>query len=194
MATHAGMTTDEFAKIVADWLATAKHPRFERPYTELRLPADARAARLPARERLQDLHRLRRRRRVHARPGPSRSTASRPSRWSARTIETEFRARRDGKPVLIAPAEGRLHRRRPGKPVGHPASSSAAGRSSPSATPTATSRCSQWTAAGSGRALRGPRPPHRRRARVGLRPQVAHRPARQGARRGDRQGLDASST
>jgi len=35
MATHAGMTTDEFAKVVADWLATAKHPRFDRPYTEM---------------------------------------------------------------------------------------------------------------------------------------------------------------
>ncbi len=33
-ATHAGTTTDEFAKTVADWIATAKHPRFERPYTE----------------------------------------------------------------------------------------------------------------------------------------------------------------
>jgi len=33
-ATHAGMTTDEFAKIVGDWLATARHPRFKRPYTE----------------------------------------------------------------------------------------------------------------------------------------------------------------
>jgi hypothetical protein len=33
--THAGMTTDEFAKIVSDWLATARHPRFKRPYTEL---------------------------------------------------------------------------------------------------------------------------------------------------------------
>ena len=32
---HAGMTTDEFEVIVEDWLATAKHPRFERPYTEL---------------------------------------------------------------------------------------------------------------------------------------------------------------
>src|SRR5689334_22955382 len=32
---HAGMTTDEFAKSVADWLATAKHPRFSRPYNEL---------------------------------------------------------------------------------------------------------------------------------------------------------------
>lgn len=35
MATHAGMTTDEFEKIVTDWLASAKHPRFNRPYTEL---------------------------------------------------------------------------------------------------------------------------------------------------------------
>jgi haloacid dehalogenase-like hydrolase len=33
--THAGMTVDEFAKIVSDWLATARHPRFNRPYTEL---------------------------------------------------------------------------------------------------------------------------------------------------------------
>jgi hypothetical protein len=35
MATHAGMTIDEFAQVVKDWLATAKHPRFNRPYTEL---------------------------------------------------------------------------------------------------------------------------------------------------------------
>jgi phosphoserine phosphatase len=35
MATHAGMTTEEFRRIVRDWLATAKHPRYGRPYTEL---------------------------------------------------------------------------------------------------------------------------------------------------------------
>ena len=34
-ATHAGMTTEEFEKIVHDWIATAQHPRFKRPYTEL---------------------------------------------------------------------------------------------------------------------------------------------------------------
>jgi haloacid dehalogenase-like hydrolase len=34
LATHAGMTTDEFEKIVSEWLATARHPRFKRPYTE----------------------------------------------------------------------------------------------------------------------------------------------------------------
>lgn len=33
--THAGMTTDEFDKRVEDWLATAKHPRFDRPYDQL---------------------------------------------------------------------------------------------------------------------------------------------------------------
>ena len=34
MASHAGMTIDEFEQIVKDWLATAKHPRYKRPYTE----------------------------------------------------------------------------------------------------------------------------------------------------------------
>jgi len=35
MATHAGMTTEEFAQTVSDWLKTARHPRFQRPYNEL---------------------------------------------------------------------------------------------------------------------------------------------------------------
>src|SRR5271169_3847240 len=35
VASHAGMTTEEFQKIVIDWLATAPQPRFKRPYTEL---------------------------------------------------------------------------------------------------------------------------------------------------------------
>jgi phosphoglycolate phosphatase-like HAD superfamily hydrolase len=33
--THADMTTDEFSKAVLDWIVTARHPRFDRPYTEL---------------------------------------------------------------------------------------------------------------------------------------------------------------
>jgi phosphoglycolate phosphatase-like HAD superfamily hydrolase len=35
MATHAGMTTDEFESIATDWLATARHPTTGRPYTEM---------------------------------------------------------------------------------------------------------------------------------------------------------------
>jgi hypothetical protein len=34
MVSHAGMTTEEFAQSVKDWVSTAKHPRFHRPYTE----------------------------------------------------------------------------------------------------------------------------------------------------------------
>ncbi|MCI0441825.1 haloacid dehalogenase-like hydrolase [bacterium] len=33
--THSGMTTEEFQGVVKDWLATAKHPRFKRPYNEV---------------------------------------------------------------------------------------------------------------------------------------------------------------
>ncbi|MBB4526034.1 HAD family hydrolase (plasmid) [Rhizobium leguminosarum] len=35
MTTHAGMTSSDFQKIVTDWLASARHPKFKRPYTEL---------------------------------------------------------------------------------------------------------------------------------------------------------------
>jgi phosphoglycolate phosphatase-like HAD superfamily hydrolase len=34
-ATHSGMTVDQFHRIVLDWLDTARHPRFHRPYTDL---------------------------------------------------------------------------------------------------------------------------------------------------------------
>ncbi len=35
MVSHAGMTTEEFEKIVTEWLASAKHPITKRPYTEM---------------------------------------------------------------------------------------------------------------------------------------------------------------
>lgn len=34
-ATHAGMTTDDFNRIVAEWTRSARHPRFKKPYIEL---------------------------------------------------------------------------------------------------------------------------------------------------------------
>jgi phosphoglycolate phosphatase-like HAD superfamily hydrolase len=34
-ATHTGMTTEEFSEAVAGWIASARHPRFNRPYTDL---------------------------------------------------------------------------------------------------------------------------------------------------------------
>ena len=35
MATHAGMTTAEFEQVVKDWIATAKHPKTGKLYTEM---------------------------------------------------------------------------------------------------------------------------------------------------------------
>lgn len=35
MTTHAGVTTDEFNSIVKEWISKAKHPRFNRPFTDL---------------------------------------------------------------------------------------------------------------------------------------------------------------
>lgn len=35
MTTHSGMTTDEFDRIVRDWVASAKHPKTGRLYTEM---------------------------------------------------------------------------------------------------------------------------------------------------------------
>ncbi len=65
MATHTGMTTVEFEQIVKDWIATAKHPKTGKLYTEMAYqPMLELLAYL--RERFQELHRLRRRHRVHA--------------------------------------------------------------------------------------------------------------------------------
>ncbi len=33
--THSGMSSDEFRRIVSDWIAKSKHPKFGRPYTEV---------------------------------------------------------------------------------------------------------------------------------------------------------------
>jgi phosphoglycolate phosphatase-like HAD superfamily hydrolase len=33
--THSGMTVEAFQQIAGDWIAKAKHPRFQRPYTDL---------------------------------------------------------------------------------------------------------------------------------------------------------------
>jgi hypothetical protein len=35
MASHAGITTDQFERIVKDWIATAKHPKSGRHYNEM---------------------------------------------------------------------------------------------------------------------------------------------------------------
>ena len=187
-ATHAGMTTEEFETIVTDWLATAKHPRFKRPYTECVYQPMLEAAGVPAGQRVQDVHRLRRRRSSSCGRGPRRCTASRPSRSSAARIKTKYEMR-DGKPVLVKLPRDRLHRRQGRQ----------AGRHQAVHRPPAGHgvrqlrrrlRDARVDHGRAGAAVRPDRPPHRRRPRVRLRPQVARRPARQGARRGAEARLD----
>ena len=180
MATHAGMTTDEFEQIVADWLATARHPRFKRPYTELvyqpmlELLAYLRAngfktfivsgggiefMRPCAEAGLRHPAGAGRRHRASRRSSRC-ATASRC--WS-RLPEIDFIDDKAGKPVGIQP----VHRPPPDRRLRQL-------RRRPA-------RCSSGRPPAAGAALRPDRPPHRRRARVRLRPQVARRPARQGA-------------
>ena len=117
VATHSGMTTDEFSRLVSDWIATAKHPEDRPPAHRDGLPADARAARLPARQRLQDLHRLGRRHRVHA---PLDGKGLRHPAGAGGRIErrpTSSRCR-GGKPVLVKLPKLVLNDDKEGKPVG----------------------------------------------------------------------------
>ena len=115
-ATHAGNTTDEFAAIVTEWIGSAHHPKFKRPVYGPRLPADAGGTRLFAGERLQDLHRVRWRRRVHAPMGrPCLRDTTGAGGGSRAKVQYELR---DGKPVLMRLAAIDLIDDKAGKPVG----------------------------------------------------------------------------
>ncbi len=116
MATHAGMTTDQFAGIVTDWIATAKHPRFGRPYTELVYQ--------PMLELLALLRRNGFRTYIVSgggvefiRPWAERVYGIPPEQVIGSTIKTSFHLQ-DGKPVLIRDPAIDAVNDGPGKPVG----------------------------------------------------------------------------
>jgi phosphoserine phosphatase len=115
MATHAGMTTDEFTKIMTDWLATARHPRFNRPYTEL--------AYQPMLELLADLRANGFKTFVVSgggiefmRPWMERVYGIPPEQVVGSSIKTKFEMR-DGKPVLFRLPELNFNDDKAGKPV-----------------------------------------------------------------------------
>lgn len=116
MATHAGMTTDQFAQIVSDWISTAKHPRFGRLYTELVYQ--------PMLELLSYLRANGFRTYIVSgggvefiRPWAQRVYGIPPEQVIGSTIKTTFRLR-DGKPVLIRDPAIDAVDDGPGKPVG----------------------------------------------------------------------------
>ena len=84
--THSGMTTEEFRTKVEGWLATARHPRWGKPYDQLTYQANAGTAPLPSRKRVQDLHRLRAAVPTSCASGASGSTASRLNRLWAQPV------------------------------------------------------------------------------------------------------------
>ena len=116
MATHAGMTTDEFSKIVTDWLATARDPRFKRPYTELvyqpmlELPAYLRAngfkTFIVSGGGIEFM-----------RPWAERVYGISPEQVVGSSIKTKFEMR-DGRPTLFRLPELNFNDDKAGKPVG----------------------------------------------------------------------------
>jgi hypothetical protein len=116
MATHAGMTTAEFEQIVKDWLATAKHPRFKRPFTECVYPP---MLELLVYLRTNDFKTFM----VSGggiefmRPWAERVYGIPPEQVVGSSIKTKFEMR-DGKPVLVRLPELNFIDDKAGKPVG----------------------------------------------------------------------------
>ena len=141
-ADHGDPCRNDHRRVPEDRLRLDRHgarPAVQAALHRARLPADARAARLSARQRLQDLHRLGRRHRVHAPVDREGSTAFRPSRSSARRSRRSSRCATASRPCSAC----RRSTSSTTRPASRSASTStsAAVRSPPSAIPTATSRC-----------------------------------------------------
>jgi len=116
MATHPGMTTNEFQKIVVDWIATARDPRFKRPYTEL--------AYLPMIELLSFLRASGFKTFIVSgggiefmRPWTERVYGVPPEQVVGSSIKTKFQMR-DGRPELFRLGEINFIDDNVGKPVG----------------------------------------------------------------------------
>jgi len=116
-ATHTGMTTEEFTRTVVDWLATARHPRFDRPYTDLVYqPMIELLALLRARQFKTFI--------VSGggiefmRPWTERIYGIPPEQVVGTSSVTKFELRPDGTPVLMKEAKVEFIDDGPGKPVG----------------------------------------------------------------------------
>ena len=171
-ATHAGMTTDEFATAVADWCDSAQHPRFKRPYTDLVFQ--------PMLELLSYLRDNGFKTFIVSGGGVEfmRVFAERvygipPEQVIGSSGVLKFEMR-DGKPVLVKEPKIEFIDDKAGKPVGiqrfigrRPIL--AFGNSD------GDQQMLEWTAAGERCALHGNRASHRRATRVGIRPPIEDR-------------------
>jgi phosphoglycolate phosphatase-like HAD superfamily hydrolase len=138
-ATHANLTTDEFESIVKNWLATAKHPKTVRLYTQM--------AYQPMLELLTYLRANGFKTFIVSGGGIEfmRAFADKtygipPEQVIGSSGKLQFELR-DGKPVLVKLPQVDFIDDKDGKPVGYPEVPSAAVRAPRSAIPTATCRC-----------------------------------------------------
>ena len=116
MATHTGMTTVEFEKIVRDWIATAKHPKTGKLYTEMVYQ--------PMLEVLAYLRANGFKNHIVSgggiefmRPWVEAVYGIPPEQVIGSSINTKFEMR-DGKPVLVRLPELNFNDDKAGKPVG----------------------------------------------------------------------------
>lgn len=115
-ATHAGMTDDEFERIVTDWMATARHPTTSKPYTEMvyqpmlelldYLRANGFKTFIVSGGGIQFM-----------RPWTWQVYGIPPEQVVGSSIQTQFELR-DGKPVILRLAEIEFIDDKSGKPVG----------------------------------------------------------------------------
>ena len=116
MATHAGMTTDEFSETVTEWIATAKHPTTGRSYTQMvyqpmlelltYLRANGFKTFIVSGGGIEFM-----------RPWTERIYGIPPEQVVGSSIKTKFEMR-DGKPVLVRLPEVNFIDDKAGKPVG----------------------------------------------------------------------------
>jgi hypothetical protein len=115
MASHAGMSTAAFEAIVTDWFKTAKHPKFDRLYTDLAYP--------PMVELLDYLRANDFKTYIVSggvefmRPMTQQVYGVPPEQVIGSSIKTKYEMK-DGKPVLMRQAEIAFIDDKDGKPVG----------------------------------------------------------------------------
>jgi phosphoserine phosphatase len=115
MATHSGMTTEQFEKIVKDWIATAKHPKTGKLFTEM--------AYQPMLELLTYLRANGFKTFIVSgggiefmRPWAEKTYGIPPEQVIGSSIKTKFEMR-DGKPVLVRLPELNFNDDKDGKPI-----------------------------------------------------------------------------
>lgn len=115
-ATHVGNTTDEFARIVSEWSASARHPRFDRPYTEMVYQPMLEMLEL-LRDHGFDIYIVSGGGVEFMRPWVRRVYGVPPEHVIGSRAEVEYRVR-DGNPVLVRLPAVDLVDDKAGKPVG----------------------------------------------------------------------------